>query len=381
MQISFIHSLEEVDAAQWNHLCDGDYPFIRHAFLVALERSGSLGDGWRTQHLLVKEAGELVAALPLYLKTHSYGEYVFDWSWADAYQRYGVRYYPKLVTAIPFTPCSGPRLLLKDASLLPKILPAIVAAIQTRAREGGASGWHCLFPLPDLSQPLHDLHLAQRLGAQFHWFNRGYGSWEDFVATMNSRKRKNINKERRSVVEQGISFVHKTGTGITAEDWQVFYGFYRNTYLKRSGHAGYLTKDFFIQLGETFAEHCLLVLARLQDKTIAAALFFIDSKTIYGRYWGCLAEYDFLHFETCYYQGIDYAIHNKLERFDGGAQGEHKLARGFEPVLTYSNHWLAREDFQQAITQFVVAERSSIKAYLADATQYLPYRADAIGER
>ncbi len=374
MQISFIHSLDQVSAAQWNSLCEGDYPFIRHEFLAALERSGSLGDGWHTQHLLVHDADELVAALPLYLKTHSYGEYVFDWSWADAYQRYGFRYYPKLVTAIPFTPCGGPRLLVKDSGSTAALLPAIVAAIKTRAGELGASGWHCLFPLPELSQQLHGQQLAQRQGAQFHWFNRGYGNWDDFVAAMNSRKRKNINKERRMVAEQGISFIHRTGDEITATDWQMFYGFYRNTYLKRSGHAGYLTKDFFIQLGETCAEHCLLVTAYQQDRAIAAALFFIDSNTIYGRYWGCLAEYDFLHFETCYYQGIDYSIRHKLERFDGGAQGEHKIARGFEPVMTYSNHWLARADFQQAIEQFVAAERRSIGDYIADARNYLPFK-------
>lgn len=380
MHISFIQSLGQVSAAQWNGLCAGDYPFIRHEFLIALERSGSLGDGWLSQHLLVHEAGELIAAIPLYLKNHSYGEYVFDWSWADAYQRYGFRYYPKLVTAIPFTPCSGPRLLVKDASLLPQLLPAMVAAVQTLAKELNASGWHCLFPLQELSQRLHDLHLAQRQGAQFHWFNRGYKNWDDFVAAMNSRKRKNINKERRAVAEQGINFVHKTGRAITADDWQLFYSFYRNTYLKRSGHAGYLTKDFFIQLGETCAEHCLLVIARQQDKAIAAALFFIDSNTIYGRYWGSLAEYDFLHFETCYYQGIDYAIQHKLARFDGGAQGEHKIARGFEPVMTYSNHWLARADFQQAINQFVTAERDSIANYIADATQYLPFKTSATND-
>lgn len=376
MQITFIATLEQVSATQWNSLCESDYPFIRHQFLAALERSGSLGDGsgWHPHHLLVHEAGELLAALPLYRKSHSYGEYVFDWSWADAYQRYGVSYYPKLVTAIPFTPCSGPRLLVKDSQRLPALLPAIVAALKAEAVRLGASGWHCLFPLAPLSQSLEDLQLVQRHGAQFHWYNRGYASWDDFVAAMNSRKRKNINKERRAVAEQGIYFSHKQGGEITPADWQMFYRFYRNTYLKRSGHAGYLTEAFFAQLGEHFAEHCLLVIAEREHQPIAAALFFIDSKTIYGRYWGCRAEYDFLHFETCYYQGIDYAIQHQLERFDGGAQGEHKIARGFEPVVTYSNHWLARAEFQQAINQFVAAERSSIADYITDASSYLPFK-------
>lgn len=372
-QISFIQGLDEVSAGQWNSLCEDDYPFIRHEFLFALEQSGSL-DGWQPQHLLVHEGDLLVAALPLYLKTHSYGEYVFDWSWADAYRRYGFAYYPKLVSAIPFTPCSGPRLLLKEAQRLPELLPAIIAAIKAKAVELGASGWHCLFPPATLSQQLDDLQLVQRQGAQFHWFNRGYENWDDFVAAMNSRKRKNINKERRAVAEQGIGFTHKTGADITPQDWQMFYRFYRNTYLKRSGHAGYLTEAFFMQLGATLAQHCLLVIAHKADMAIAAALCFIDSNTIYGRYWGCLAEYDFLHFETCYYQGIDYAIQHKLARFDGGAQGEHKIARGFEPIPTYSNHWLMHTEFLQAITQFVSAERETVVNYMAEACRYLPFK-------
>jgi uncharacterized protein len=379
MQISFIQGLDEVSEAQWNSLCTSDYPFVRYQFLYALERSGSL-DGWHTQHLLVHEGNELIAALPLYLKDHSYGEYVFDWSWADAYRRYGFHYYPKLVSAIPFTPCTGLRLLVKDSSRLPLLLPARVAAIKTKAGALGASGWHCLFPDAAVSGALANLQIAQRQGAQFHWYNRGYHCWDDFVAAMNSRKRKNINKERRAVAGQGISFTHKSGSEISAEDWQMFYGFYRNTYLKRSGHAGYLTREFFNRLGATMAEHCLLVVAQQNERPIAAALFFVDSNSIYGRYWGCQAEYDFLHFETCYYQGIDYAIRHKLARFDGGAQGEHKIARGFEPVMTYSNHWLAREDFQQAINQFVAAESKSIADYIAEAKTYLPFKTGAMDD-
>jgi predicted N-acyltransferase len=364
--------MAQVDAGAWDSLCPDDYPFIRHTYLNVLERSGSLGEGsgWSPRHLLVYDADTLVAALPLYAKSHSYGEYVFDHAWARAYHEHGLRYYPKLVTAIPFTPCAGPRLLVKSPDQLAGLLPLVVDAIRQEFGQMGYSGWHLLFPERELSDALEAQGLVQRQGVQFHWFNRGYGCWDDFVAAMSSRKRKNINKERRAVAAQGIS----------ATDWQLFYNFYRNTYVKRSGHAGYLTREFFILLGEHFAEHCLLVTAHQHHNPIAAALFFIDSNTIYGRYWGCLAEYDFLHFETCYYQGIDYAIQHNLGRFDGGAQGEHKIARGFEPVVTYSNHGLARGDFQQAVAQFVVAERHSIADYVADAEQYLPFKTVARDE-
>ena len=377
MQISFVDAINQVPAAQWNNLCARDYPFVRHEFLQALETSGSLGEGtgWQPQHLLVKAGGELVAAMPMYLKDHSYGEYVFDWAWADAYRRYGLDYYPKLVNAIPFTPCSGPRLLCNQPA--DTLLPHIIPAIQQQAQHLRASSWHCLFPESELSAQLASEHIAQRMGTQFHWFNRGYKSWDDFVGNMNSRKRKNINKERRLVAEQGIYFVHKTGADIGAEDWQLFYRLYRNTYLKRSGHSGYLTEAFFLQLGKCFAQHSLLVIAHQQSQPIAAALFFKDASTIYGRYWGCVDEYNFLHFETCYYQGIDYAIQHQLQRFDGGAQGEHKIQRGFEPVITWSNHWLARVDFAQAIDGFLAAEKKSIEHYMEDARQYLPFKHEA----
>lgn len=376
MQISFIDTLNAITPQAWNQLCVDDYPFVRYEFLQALEKSGSLGKGtgWQSQHLVVHEGDELIAAMPLYIKTHSYGEYVFDWAWADAYKRYGFNYYPKLVSAIPFTPCSGSRLLLKNAVRINELVPPIIAAIKIHAQNINASSWHCLFPSAELSTRLVNEKITQRVGVQFHWFNRDYKNWDDFTAVMNSRKRKNINKERRVVTEQGISFVAKTAADISAEDWQLFYLLYCNTYLKRSGHTGYLTEAFFQLLGKDFAQHCLLVIAYQQDQAIAAALFFIDAKTIYGRYWGCVEEHEFLHFETCYYQGIEYAINNGLQRFDGGAQGEHKIARGFEPVITYSNHWLVRPDFQQAIDNFLLAEKTSIEHYAEDAKSYLPFK-------
>jgi predicted N-acyltransferase len=376
MQISFIDTLSAITPQAWNQLCVDDYPFVRYEFLQALEKSGSVGKGtgWQPQHLVVHEGDELIAAMPLYIKTHSYGEYVFDWAWADAYKRYGFNYYPKLINAIPFTPCSGSRLLLKNPARINELVPSIIAAIKTHAQSINASSWHCLFPPVELSAQLVNEKIAQRVGVQFHWFNRDYKNWDDFTAAMNSRKRKNINKERRAVAEQGISFVSKTAAEISAEDWQLFYLLYCNTYLKRSGHTGYLTETFFQLLREQFAENSLLIIAYQKDEAIAAALFFIDSKTVYGRYWGCIEEHEFLHFETCYYQGIEYAINHGLQRFDGGAQGEHKIARGFEPVITYSNHWLARPDFQQAIDNFLLAEKTSIEHYAEDAKSYLPFK-------
>jgi predicted N-acyltransferase len=372
----FITSLQTISAAHWNALCSDDYPFVCYEFLAALEQSGSVGKGtgWQPQHILVYDSDELIAAMPLYLKSHSYGEYIFDWSWADAYKRYGLPYYPKLINAIPFTPCSGSRLLLKDVAHLPTLLPLLLNAIKDHAQAINASSWHCLFPSAEISALLSVQHISQRIGTQFHWYNRGYKTWDDFIGAMNSRKRKNINKERRAVVEQGIRFETKVGENIAAEEWQLFYLLYRNTYLKRSGHTGYLTEAFFALLGEHFSQHCVLVIAYQKGNAIAAALFFIDCQTIYGRYWGCVEEHEFLHFETCYYQGIEYAIKHDLQRFDGGAQGEHKIARGFEPVKTYSNHWLARPDFQQAIDHFLREEKLSIEHYIEAAKGYLPFK-------
>lgn len=380
MQIRFINSIHQIDAAHWNQLCTPDYPFVRHEFLAALEDSGctSTATGWQARHLLMFVAEQLIAAMPGYIKTHSYGEYVFDWAWADAYRRYGFDYYPKWINAIPFTPCVGPRLLCKADIPTTQIIEAVVQALTEECSRNNFSSWHCLFPNTALSAQLHERQIQQRLGCQFHWFNRNYHHFDDFLAQMNSRKRKNILKERRQVSEQGFRFLHKTGAQLTAVDWEIFYRLYRNTYLKRSGHQGYLSAQFFQILGTTMSENLLMICAENsgapETGTIAAALFLRDDTTLYGRYWGCVEEYQFLHFETCYYQGIDYAIANKVQRFDGGAQGEHKIARGFEPVLTYSNHWISSSDFRPAIEQFIAQETDSIRAYANEARASLPFK-------
>lgn len=371
----FIDSIEAVEASEWDALCPDDYPFTRHAFLATLERSGSLGpdNGWLPQHWVLRdEQGGLQAAMPLYLKDHSYGEYIFDWAWADAYAQHGLDYYPKLVSAIPFTPCRGPRLLTKESGS--HWAEKVSQALNQRTRALGASSWHCLFPSDDFSEALAEQPTALRTGCQFHWYNQGYRDFEDFLDRMSSRKRKNIRKERRQVLAQGFQFEWRQGHEITPEDWDLFYGLYQLTYLKRSGGGGYLTREFFHQLGQSLPEHTLMVLAKKDQTTIAAALLLKDSTTLYGRYWGCRSEYEFLHFETCYYQGLDYAIEHQLARFDGGAQGEHKLARGFEPTLTYSNHWLAEPAFHSAVERFVAQERQGILAYMEAAKEHLPFK-------
>jgi predicted N-acyltransferase len=376
MQIEFITSIHALAADEWNSLCPADYPFIRHEFFSALEDSGSTtaATGWQAQHILVREGKTLFAAMPLFIKQHSYGEYVFDWAWADAWRRYGREYYPKLVSAIPFTPCYGPRLLARDGEAATHYLPHIITELQTRARILNASSWHCLFPAADLSTRLTGFDIQPRMGCQFHWLNRNYKNFADFLAQLASRKRKNIAKERRQVEEQGFTFHTKQGPAITADDWDFFAELYRLTYLKRSGHSGYLQREFFHLLGERLPAHTLMIMAEREGVAVAAALYLYDSTTLYGRYWGCREEFDFLHFETCYYQGIEFAIAHKLQRFDGGAQGEHKIQRGFEPVATWSNHWIAASEFRQAINHFLQDERASVEHYMEDARQYLPFK-------
>lgn len=372
--LEFIDSIHRVGADQWNRLVPNDYPFVRHEFFAALEDSGSTRpeQGWEPRHLLVWQGDDLQAALPLFLKQHSYGEYVFDWGWANAYAQHGYDYYPKLVNAIPFTPCRGPRLLAPDIDSA--LVNQMVEALQEECRRLGASGWHCLFPEATLSDALTDLEAPRRLGCQFHWFNDGYKNFDDFVARMSSRKRKNILKERRQVAAQGLAFQFKEGPEITAGDWDLFYALYHLTYLKHTGQGGYLEQSFFQQLGQTLPEHCLMVCAQKAGQTIAAALFLHDSTTLYGRYWGCRAEFEFLHFEACYYQGIDYAIRHGLQRFDGGAQGEHKLARGFQPVATFSNHWLAEPVFRAPVGRFLELEAQEIQRYIEAARAHLPFK-------
>lgn len=371
-----MESISDVAAKDWNQLLASDYPFLQHEFLLALELSGctTARTGWQPRHLLLKDqSGHLVALLPLYLKNNSMGEYVFDWSWADAYYQHGLNYYPKFVTSVPFTPSAGPRICIAPDVDKQQILSIIIQSIQKEAKILGVSSWHVLFPDHDYYQLLADMGLQQRLGCQYQWFNKNYESFDDFLQTFSSRKRKNLKKERKKVAESGIQFEALNGAEISLEQWQHFYRFYQNTYLIR-GRSAYLNLPFFLELGRLMPEKILLVMAKKDDAYIAGALSFKDSTCLYGRFWGCDEEWQFLHFETCYYQGIDYCIQHQLQKFDSGAQGEHKIQRGFEPVETYSNHWIAHPQFSAAIGQFLVEEKKHLSQYKDLAKNNLPFK-------
>jgi len=371
----FVDSIEAVAAADWDAVLASDYPFLKHAFLAALESSGAATreSGWQPRHLLIERDGALIGHMPLYLKYHSYGEYVFDWSWADAWHRNGLEYYPKLLSAIPFTPATGPRL-----SLLPHCDTAELREVAGRflceqAAES-ASSLHVLFTRMDEDGHWRQAGLSRRLAPQYHWFNRDYQSFDDFLATFSSRKRKSLRRERRLVAEAGVTLRRIEGPDISAGHWQHFYHCYQMTYAKRSGHGGYLNQTFFASLGKTMPDHLLMVLAERDGEPIACALNFHDGETLYGRYWGCLREVECLHFEACYYQGIEYCIERGLRRFDPGAQGEHKIQRGFEPVETRSRHWIVDPRFRAAVDRFLQDERPAIERYLHDARQLLPFK-------
>jgi len=372
----FIDSLAQVSAADWDAVAGVDYPFLQHRFLHGLEITGctTADTGWQPCHLLLRRGDRLIGLLPLYLKAHSYGEYVFDWSWADAWQRAGLTYYPKLVSAVPFTPATGPRLCVADGEDSASLWPCVLAAIEQFARARGLSSWHLLFPDKAVSGQLLAAGLPQRITTQFHWFNDGYQSFEDFLGAFASRKRKNLRRERERVTQQGLSLQLLRGAEITAADWRQFHRFYQTTYARRSGHGGYLTRDFFLQTAPSLGDQTIMVVARHSGQAVAAALYFRSSTTLYGRYWGCSADFDCLHFEACYYQGIEYCIAEGLQRFDPGAQGEHKIQRGFRPILTYSNHWIADPRLAEAVADFTRRERPHIEAYRDETASLLPFR-------
>ena len=362
MQLDIYRSIRDISASDWDHWFGGDYPFLRHDFLLGLEDTGCTTEdsGWAPHHMVLRDGSKVVGAAPGFLKEHSYGEYVFDWAWADAWQRSGLSYYPKLVSAAPFTPASGPKIWFS-----PEV-------------EHGLSSWHILFSTSDLSDADDQLNLIERATCQFHWINRGYESFDDFLQLFSSRKRKNLRKERDHVAAQGLSLVTRVGSDILPEDWSFFHYCYQTTYAKRSGHGGYLSREFFTELCPKLGSAPVMVLASLNEQPVAAALFFQSSDTLYGRYWGCLREYDGLHFEACYYQGIEYCISNGIQRLDPGAQGEHKIQRGFEPTLTRSHHWVAEPGFQPAIKDFCARDIDQVKAYKVDATQLLPFKEGAL---
>jgi predicted N-acyltransferase len=378
LTLELVTSLRHIAADQWNAVADTDYPFLRHDFLLGLETSGctTAESGWQPCHALLRRGADLVALMPMYLKSHSYGEYVFDWAWADAWRHYGLEYYPKLVTGIPFTPATGPRICVVAGEPAEPVYRALLDGIRQWASSRDISSWHCLFPEAADSERLAALGTHVRHAAQFHWFNEGYADFDDFLAEFSSRKRKSLRRERRRVSEQGIELLRLVGDEIGPDHWQRFHRFYQMTYAKRSGHGGYLTREFFTEVAARLGDQVMLVLARQDGRWVAGALYFRSRDTLYGRYWGCERELDCLHFEACYYQGIEYCIAEGIARFDPGAQGEHKIQRGFRPVTTYSNHWIADRRLAAAVGDFTSREQAHIDAYLREAATLLPFRRD-----
>ena len=375
-----VPSIADIPATLWDACANPDpataNPFVSHAFLKALEEAGSVGGstGWRAQHVIVEDGlGAIAAAAPCYLKGHSQGEYVFDHSWADAYMRAGGRYYPKLIVAVPFTPVPGPRLLVRPGPDHDEHEAALATALIQVAAKLNVSSLHLNFLDGAASDRLAKLGFLQRTGQQFHWANQGYATFEDFLATFASRKRKGVRKEREQALSGGIEIELITGGGIAEAHWDALYAFYMDTGSRKWGQP-YLNRNFFSLLGATMADKCLLVFANRNRRPIAGALNMIGGDCLYGRYWGALEQHPCLHFEVCYYQAIDYAIRHKLARVEAGAQGEHKLARGYMPATTYSTHWIADTGFRRAIDRFLTQEREAVTEASAMYASASPFR-------
>lgn len=371
-----VSDLSEVGQSHWDALVKAQSaptPFLSYAFLHALHASGSASPdtGWQPQFLLLYDEDDgLAAALPLYVKGHSYGEYVFDWAWADAYQRHGLDYYPKLLSAIPFTPVAGGRLLARDA----EARAALVEVLKATQQATEVSSTHVLFPPEEEAQQLREAGFLLRSGVQFHWLNNGYRSFDDFLATLEQKKRKNIRAERRKVKEAGVTMRRVRGVDAAREDWVLFNRCYRNTY--REHHSTpYLNLDFLLRIGATMPENILLVIAEQDGRAVASSLVIHDEHTLYGRYWGALEHVPCLHFEAAYYQPLEFCIEQGIATFEGGAQGEHKMARGFLPTRTWSAHWLAHPSFADAVERFLEREAGGIDDYMDELNERNPFRA------
>jgi predicted N-acyltransferase len=371
----FLDSISQIDAAGWNSVAGTAQPFLRHEFLLALEESGCTAPrtGWTARHLVVEDAqGRLAGAMPLFRKGHSRGEFVFDFSWANAYAQHGLSYYPKLLSAVPFTPVRGPRLLLSptvDAAMIAKTL---IKAALDYARSEQLSTWHVLFPSDENAASLEAAGLILRRDCQFHWYNHGYESFDAFLATFTAEKRKKAKRERRRVSEAGIVFDTLHGADMHAALWNTVYAFYADTFY-RHGHEPYLNLDFFKLIAASMPDRLMLKVARIGSAPIAVAIFFVGDDALFGRYWGAGGNYHSLHFETCYYQGIEYCIEKKLQRFEPGTQGEHKVPRGFIPTLMNSAHFIVDRRFAAAIRDFAEREARGVDHYAAAVNEHVPY--------
>jgi predicted N-acyltransferase len=376
LSLSLHGSIHEIDPAEWD-LCAGpDNPFVSHGFLSAVEDSGSAGPrtGWLPRHAALREpGGRLVAAAPMYAKGHSYGEYVFDHGWARAFEQAGGHYYPKLQVASPFSPVTGPRLLLRPGTQYP--VEALAAGLTQTCREMRLSSVHVTFCTAAEFAELGEAGWLQRVGVQYHWSNDGYGSFDDFLGALNARKRKSIRRERRDANAAGLTFHTLRGTEIGRAQWKAFYRFYESTVDRKWGSA-YLTEKFFPLLSERLGDRVVLMLAEHGGKPVAGALNLAGTDTLYGRNWGCLGDFPFLHFELCYYRAIEFAIAHGLSRVEAGAQGEHKIQRGYLPCPTYSAHWIAHPGLRRAIADHLLRERAAIDAEMAALMQLSPFRQD-----
>jgi predicted N-acyltransferase len=377
-----IHSaIEEIAPEAWNRLVDSDTPYLRHEFLAALERHGCVGEtfGWLPRHLALRDAsGTLVAAAPCYLKLNSYGEFVFDWAWADAYRRAGRAYYPKLVIACPYTPATGARILTGDSIYRSEHAAALIRGAGQAAEQLGVSSLHWLFTTAEETDWLEHAGLMRRTGCQFHWTNQGYSRFDDLLDEFSADKRKKVKRERRRVLEAGICFRRLRGGDVSPQEWETFHRLYRDTFDKRGGLPT-LSLGFFREIGQTMGENLLLVLAYHRDEVVAAAFDLVGAQTLYGRHWGCFEDFHSLHFETCYYQGLEFCIETGLQRFEPGAQGEHKISRGFLPTRTWSAHWIADERFRGAIDHFLTLEREGMEDYILEMGARSPFRARSPG--
>ncbi len=375
MQTGLHLSIHAFEPTAWDALNPSGYPGLLHGFLSALEDSKSVGEGtgWRPLYASVTEHNELVGAIVCYLKSDSYGEYVFDWAWADAYHRHGLNYYPKCITAIPFTPASGPRILIRDGADQKEVTLLLIKTLKQELT-GRVSSWHILFPDEESSQCLQTSDSwLERLGVQFHWFNQEFETFDDHLATFNSKRRKETRRERRRVAEQGIIFERLGGHDIDGDALDTLFQCYQMTYRIR-GSLGYLTREFFEYAVERIPDAIRVAFAIHQGKRIAMSFCLRDQKTLYGRYWGALYDVDCLHFETCFHQWIEDAIEQGVERFDPGAQGEHKIARGFRPIKTRSLHWIENQEFGSAIEQFLIRERAHIEHYFQACDNHTPFK-------
>lgn len=364
-----VSAMREFSRDEWNALLPDDNPFIRYEFLDALERGECLVPyGWIPRHVGLWDGDRLVAAMPMYLKDNSYGEFVFDFSWAQAYQRYGKNYYPKLVVSVPYSPATGTRLLVSD----PARISELIEFAQHHARENDLSSLHVLFPTMTETDQLEALGMQRRTGCQFHWSNRGYRDFGDYLSTFTAEKRKKLKRERRHVQEAGVELEVVHGDEANDEQWSTYHRFYASTFDRLGGYAT-LSETFFRQLGATMGKQVVLVLARHMGRYVAGAFCLRGKNTLYGRHWGCEAQFNSLHFEACYYQGIEYCIRHGLRSFEPGAQGEHKIGRGFVPTLTWSAHWVADADFSRAIADFLPRERRALDNYMEELRTHLPF--------